>query len=51
MTGQSTENVLYFKCFGNYFKIALNKMIYKMTLLPLSRDSGHDSNNFCYFSN
>ena len=28
------------KYLGNYFKIALNKMIYKMTLLPLPEVRG-----------
>ena len=42
MTGQSIENILYFECFGNYFKIVLNKMIYKMTLLPLPRGLDRD---------
>ena len=28
--------------FGNYFKITLNKIIYKMTLLPLPRGLGRD---------
>ena len=28
------------KYLGNYFKIALNKMVYKMTLLPLPRVRG-----------
>ena len=28
-----TENYLYFKYFGKYFDIAVNKMIYKLTLL------------------
>ena len=40
MIGQSTENILYFK---NYFKITLNKMIYKMMFLSLSQDSGRDT--------
>ena len=31
------------KCLGNYFKIVINKIIYKMTLLPLSQDSGHNN--------
>ena len=35
MTGQSTKNILYFKMLGNCFKIALNKIIYKMTFLAL----------------
>ena len=30
------------KCFGDCFKIALNKMIYKMTVLPLPPGSRHD---------
>ena len=46
MTGQSIVNFFYnLKCFenGKYFEIALNKMISKMTLLPLPRGSGHDN--------
>ena len=42
MTGQLTKNDLYFKCFGNCFKIVLNKMIYKMTLLLLPWGSERD---------
>ena len=37
------------KCFGNYFKIALNKLIYKMALLPLPRGSGRDMTNVVSF--
>ena len=45
MTGKLTVNVyIFFKCFGNgnYFKISLNKMIYKLTLLSLFRGLGRD---------
>ena len=46
MTGQSTTTVFIFlKCFWkeNCFKIKLNKMIYKITLLPLHWGSGRDN--------
>ena len=34
-----------FKCFRNCFKISLNKMICKMTLIPLPWGSGRDKTN------
>ena len=35
-----------FKCFGNYSKIVLNKIIYKIILLPLTRGSERDRKSY-----
>ena len=43
MTGQSIQAFYIIKCLRKCFEIALNKIISKMTLLPLPPDSGRDN--------
>ena len=42
MNDQSAKMFYILNCFGNCFKISLNKMIYKMTLLSLPQCSALD---------